>query len=371
MEEGEQNRSEQPTPFKLTRARRKGTVARGMDLGFLTGLTSFLVFALIMGPQLGQTLAKAMHDALAGSSGLADSRYAVLPVVSFLFSSVAGAIAFMSVSILAVVLLFELLQTGFVFSSQPLKPDFSRLNPAKGLKRLFTFRLLIETLKNVLKFAVYSAVAYFVIRGTVHGEIAVVRDSETLAVLLSRTAVRLLGAFVLVAFMFAVIDQLIVRRDFFKKMRMSRRELRLEHREREGEPRQKQKRKQMHGEFVKAAKSLRNLRKSNVVITNPDHLAIGLQYDPQRMSAPAVVSAGAGHLAQRLKRLAFVYGIPTIEDRPLAHALYRRAALDAAIPEYCFKPVANIYNTLRKRRSLEPVLLAPFEQARPVGAADV
>ena len=108
-------------------------------------------------------------------------------------------------------------------------------------------------------------------------------------------------------------------------MRMSRRELRREHRDREGEPRQKQKRKQLHAEFVQASQSLRGVKGADVVVTNPTHYAVALRYDAASMAAPAVVSRGAGDLALRIKQLAFRHNVVVIEDKALARALYRRA----------------------------------------------
>lgn len=348
-EESEQDKSEQPTPFKLTRARRKGVVARGSDLGFLTGLCAFAGYMWIAGPNLSHSIERAAHDALVASTNLADGSFAVFAVVAALFGSIVQPLLLMVATIFFFVLLFEIVQTGVVASTEPLKPDFSRLNPAKGLRRLFTFRLLIETLKNVLKLCLYTVAAYVVIRGALQTDIGAVTDGLSLSALMAHTGFRLLGAFILLAFIFAVLDQLIVRRDFLKKMRMSRRELRREAREREGEPRLKQKRKKLHAEFVKMSQSLRNMRKADVLITNPQHIAIALHYEPRNMLAPEVVSAGTNQFAQRLRRLAFIYGIPVVENKALARELYRKSGLNRSIPEHCFKPVADIYNTIRRR----------------------
>ena len=349
MEENELDKSEQPTPFKLNRARRKGAVARGTDLGFFTGLVAFLGFMWIAGARFVHTIEIAVHDALTTSGGLADGPYAALSVAARLFAHAMPLIALMAITIFLVVLVFEIVQTGVVFSAEPLKPDFSRLNPVNGLKRLFTFRLLIETLKNVLKLCLYSAAAYVVVRGVLASDIGSVTDAASLSALMAHSAFRLLAAFILLAAGFAVLDQLIVRRDFLKKMRMSRRELRREAREREGEPRLKQKRKKLHAEFVKMSQSLRNIRKADVVVTNPQHIAVALHYDRRTMLAPEVVSAGVNQFAQRLRRLAFIYGIPVVENRMLARELYRKSALNQSIPQHCFEPVAEIYNTLRRK----------------------
>lgn len=355
-EDSETDKSEQATPFKLSRARREGTVARGMDLGFLTGLSAALGFAWIVGPQLTASIGQATRGALIGAAQVVDGPDAAYSAIVQLFSAVLPSLALLAGTVFCIVLLFEVLQTGPVFSAKPLKPDFTRLSPAKGLKRLFTLRLLIETLKNVLKLGLYGAAGYFVIRGAVIDDIPAVIDGRTLLALMTRTGFRLALAFVGIAAVFAVIDQLIVRREFGKKMRMSRRELRREAREREGEPRLKQKRKQLHAEFVKTNHSMRNVRKADVLITNPEHVAVALRYDGKTMTAPIVVSVGINRVALRLKRLAFVYGIPVVENRILARELLRRSELNKIIPEHCFQPVANIYNAIRQASGAEQEL---------------
>ncbi len=351
MDEGELDKSEQPTSFKLMRGSEKGTIARGTDLGFLTGLAAFLGFAWMAGRQFSDAITTAFRGALIGGPTLADGNNATMAAVAALFSTIETPVVFMAGTVFLVVLLFELVQTGGVFSSEPLKPDFSRLNPAKGLKRLFTVRLLLETAKNILKLCLYITVAYLVIRGAVNSDAGAITDGRSLFSLMVRMAARLLAAFVGVAFLFAVLDQIIVRRQFLTKMRMSRREVRREARDREGDPRLKQKRKQLHAEFAKLSQSLRNLRGADVLIVNPQHIALGLRYDRRTMHAPAVVSVGTNQFAQRLKRLAFIYGIPVIENRALAQELFRKSGLGKSVPEHCFKSVADIYNTLQKNKT--------------------
>lgn len=347
MAEGELDKSEQATPFKLQKAREKGTVARGMDLGFLTGVTTFLVYLWIEGSNTASIIASAAQRTIIGAATLADDPNAILSAAELLFSSAFRPLFLMAAMVFAVVLLFEVLQTGILFSVQPLKPDFSRLNPVTGLKRLFTVRMLIETAKNVLKLCVYGIVAYLVIRHTVASDTA--HDAGSLLASIAGAALRLLLSFSAVALLFSVLDQLIVRKDFLKKMAMSRREIRRETRDREGDPRLKQRRKQLHTEFSKMSQSLRNLKGADIVITNPDHIAIALRYDRRTMQAPRVVSLGTNRFAQYIKRMALLYGIPVLENRVLARALYSPSALNRPIPEHCFQPVADIYNDLRAK----------------------
>jgi len=347
MAEGELDRSEQATPFKLQKAREKGSVAKGTDLGFLTGMTAFLGYLWIAGPGMGRAIAEAARNAIVSGTGLAEGPGATLSIAPALFAAALRPLLLMIGTIFIVVLLFEILQTGVVFSAEPLKPDFSRMNPATGLKRLFTSRLLIEAAKNILKICLYAVAGYLVISHVLVSDIASVHDSSGLLAVMLRSAFRLLAAFAAIALLFAVLDQLIVRRAFSRKMAMSRREVRRETRDREGDPRLKQRRKQLHAEFSKLSQSLRNLKGADVVITNPEHIALALRYDRRTMQAPRIVSMGTNRFAQHLKRMALLYGIPVIENRALARALYSRTALNRQIPDHCFQPVADIYNALR------------------------
>jgi flagellar biosynthetic protein FlhB len=349
MAEGELDKSEQATPFKLQKAREKGTVARGSDLGFLAGVVAMLIYLWINGSGMAGSIAVASRRAFASAGASAENPYAILSIAAPLFSSALEPLLLMIAAVFTTVLAFEVLQTGFIFSGHPLKPDFSRLNPAAGLKRLFTMRLLIETAKNILKMCSYVVAGYLVINHVIAAELGSVQDASDLAALIARSAFRLAAWFAAIALVFAVLDQLIARRDFRKRMAMSRREVKRETRDREGDSRLKQKRKQLHGEFAKQSQSLSNLKGADVVITNPEHIALALRYDQRTMQAPMVVSIGVDHFARQIKHIALLYGIPVIENRSLARALYGSVVLNRQIPEAYFLPVADIYNDLRAR----------------------
>jgi flagellar biosynthetic protein FlhB len=354
MDGTEQDKSEQATPFKLKKAREKGQVARGMDLGFLVGLAVLLLYLWIAGPGLGGDIARASRDAIVAAPSVIGGQGELFALTGHVFAAVLKPLLVFLLGLFATALLFEMLQVGVVFSAQPLKPDFSRLNPARGLKRVFSKRMLVETLKNVLKLGVYAAIAWLAGRQALAAYFASVGDGAGLAQAMFAAGLRLLAWFVLAALCFAALDQLLVRREFGKTMRMSRRELRREHREREGEPRQKQKRKQLHAEFVKASQSLRGVKGADVVVTNPTHIAVALRYDAASMAAPQVVSRGAGDLARRIRQLAFRFNVIVVEDKALARALYRRAALDAPVPEAFYQKVAALYNRLRAGAATRP-----------------
>lgn len=349
MEDSDQSKPEQATPYKLKKAREKGTVARGADLGFLTGLGAFAAYVWFMGPSLRGQVMHTAEAALVAAPAVLASPNEILAVTGEVLTAAVRPLIWLGVTIFLIVLAFELIQTGFVFTTEPLRPDFSRLNPAKGLKRVFSVRLLVETGKSLLKLVAYAGVAFMVIRAAQKVSTAAVSDARGLANAMASSGFRLLILFVATAVFFALLDQFISRRDFSKRMRMSRRDVKREHRDREGDPRLKQRRRQLHREFAKLSESLRNIRGADVLITNPTHYAVALKYDPKTMVAPTVVSQGSHQFALRLRRLAFLYGVVIVESPLLARGLYR-CALNREIPEPFYRLVADIYTDIRNRR---------------------
>jgi flagellar biosynthetic protein FlhB len=355
-DQSDQNKSEAPTPFKLNKARQRGSVARGLDLGFATSLVAFSGYLWMFGPALAGAVSLAARRAFVSASTLASGADGSLQVVGILLAAIAQPLLFMFGAIFLTVLVFEIVQTGFVFSFTPLAPDFSKLNPANGFKRVFSLRQLIETGKNLFKLCIYSILAILTIIDAQKLTIPAIFDAGGLANAMGRTSFRLLILFSGAAVVVAAIDQLIARRDFLKRMRMSRQETRRETRDREGDPRFKQRRRQVHREYAKLSKSLKNIRSADVLITNPTHYAVALSYDVGTMSAPKVVAQGTEQMALRLKRMAFLYGVVTIENRELARSLYHRCQIDREIPDVYFHAVANIYRHLRRQPSLKPRL---------------
>ena len=343
MDEGELDKSESASPFKLRRAREKGQVARGIDLGFVTALCAFIAFAWIFGAPLAIAFAEASALTLAGSGTLGSAPERLLDQAGVLFFAAFRPVLILALITFLTVGFFEFLQVGPVFSVQILKPDFSRINPVQGLKRLFNVRMLVESIKSVVKLAVYGSITWIVIRNAFDDNRSVIVDGNALLILCASTGFRLILFYALSALGFAVIDQMLARREFAKKMRMSKRELKREHRDREGDPRLKSRRKEFHNEFLKIAASLRSVRAADVILTNPTHYAIALRYSGDSMSAPMIVARGSGILAERIRRIGFTYGVLVIRSPELARALFKTRILEGEIPDKLYPAVADVY----------------------------
>jgi flagellar biosynthetic protein FlhB len=348
-EQQEQNRSEAPTPFKLKRAREKGMVARSVELGFLGGLVALAAFGVIAGPALMQQLAQVMRTAFTAGIDRATEPRQAEAIFGELAPGLLEPLMLLGGTVVAIVIFFEILQLrGFMFTGHPLKPDFSRLNPATGIKRLFSMRILKETLKTILKSVIYGIAAWLVVDDAIARFATAAGDGERLAAAMAAAGFRLLFAFAAIAFGFVILDQLLVRGEFLKQMRMSRREVTREAKDREGDPRIKSKRKQLHADFVKQSKGLENLPGSDLVVVNPEHFAVALRYDPERMGAPTVSAKGRNRFALALRDEAYRLGIPVIVRPPLARALYRSRQSGAEIPADQYEAVAELYIELRR-----------------------
>jgi flagellar biosynthetic protein FlhB len=346
----EQNRSEEATPYKLAKAREKGTVARGTDLGFFASLGAFLLFLSVAGGSFAAKLIVIMRSNLSNFAGL-DDPHAAARLVGEDAAVATGALILFGLTLLIVVAPAEILQLrGLVFSAHPLKPDFSRLNPAKGLKRLFSLRVLKEALKGIFKLAVYTTIAVLCIRFVVERSTFEATSAGHAAALMWHSGIRLVAMFAAAALMLTAIDQVIARREFAKQMRMSRSELTREFKEREGEPRVKGKRKQLHADFLKQTSGFKKLEGSDLVLVNPEHFGVALGYDPERNSAPVVRAKARNRLALAMREQAARLNIPIIADPPLARALFHSTDPGREISADHYRAVATHYSHLRQQR---------------------
>lgn len=345
----EENKTEEATPHKLRKARERGQVARGADLGFVSMLLAAILMLLVFGPHLAALIGDGMALALGTIAGVASGGGLVTgSLVAALAGPAVQTVLLIGLGAAVMVAVIEIIQLrGIIVSAHPLKPDFGRLNPMQGLKRIFSVRTLKETLKSILKMALYAGFGGLAITLFVAGGRLVVSGPE-LGRAMHDGLLLVLGVFAALSLLVAAIDQVISRTEFAKEMRMSRSELDREHKEHEGEPRQKQKRRQLHAEYARQTRQMAGLPGSDMLVVNPQHVAVGLAYDPERMEAPQITALGRNKFALLLKSRAAILGIPIIHDPPLARALHAGAGTGEAIRPDQFVPVARHYLRLRE-----------------------
>lgn len=343
MAEKEQDRSEQATPFKLQEAKKKGQVAKSMDVVSLAGLAALLAAVYAWGIEWFHQGANYFSVILSNSSAvrLSGDLSGVL-----LEQSVVAIVKLFSpflMTLLIVGVLAHILQSGFIFSFFPLKPDFNRLNPAEGFKRLFSLKVLFELFKVLLKLTAVFFVTYFVIQSLM-GELAAMMQIDPGAYpgLVIGFVVHLLMLLILCLVVITAIDWVFSRWYFAQQMRMSKREVKDEYKRREGDPHIKSKRKQLQQERLKSAAGMGNIGDSDVIITNPTHFAVAIKYDSTRYDGPYLVVKGSDKLAKKIIKLGKKHGVPIIRQPPLARALFSAGKIDEVVPEEYFARLAKI-----------------------------
>lgn len=337
------DRSEQATPFKLQEARERGQTARSVDA---TACAVFLAAVACLAWQGSATAVALLRLARAvlAQAGHVDPAGATLwPLVAGLVSEAGGVLLPLLLVLPLAGLLACVAQTGMVFSFTPLHMDFQRVNPATGFQRVFSRRTLFEIARACVKLLVLGAAGVAALAALLpqFHVLSALPPGAFLQALLSDLAA--LGWKMGVALaLVAAADLLYTRAEFGRKMRMSRRELKDEYRNREGDPRIRGRLRELRRELLKRSQALRNTRNADVVLTNPTHYAVALRYVHGEMEAPRVVAKGAGQLAAAMRALAARHRIVVVQNPPLARRLFRAAAIDATLPPEFHAEVARI-----------------------------
>jgi flagellar biosynthetic protein FlhB len=335
--------SEQATPHKLDEARKKGSVARSNDFNAMAMMAALVVTVYAGGWEaLRQTLVlqQRLLDGAGRTQWGVDAIAAWLGQLLVAILHVLGPL-FLTLAVVAV--LTNLVQTGPIFSLHPLKPDLERLSPVSGFKRIFAMRTLFESGKSIIKLVILGSVVYLLVRDTIPGLMGLpAMEPKGYMRMLIGLVGALLVKLVLTLLCIALIDIGFTRWEFAKRMRMSKRDVKDESKNREGDPRVRSRIRELRKEMLKRSKSMAKLPGADVLITNPTRLAVALSYSHGKSGAPQVVAKGAGDLARKMRELAGMHSIPVVQNRALARALFREVDYDGYVPEKLYPQVAKI-----------------------------
>ena len=355
MADQDMDRSEEATPFKLQKARDRGQTPRSADATACAVFVAAIAVLAWQGAGALQALMRLFRSSLVQLA--ATPAEGIGPVATLLLEG-AGAILFPFFLALPVAAwTAAVAQTGAVFSLHPLQFDFQRLNPATGLQRVFSARALFGAARACAKLVVLccaGAAALTALLPQFH-VLAALAPAAFLQVAWSDFVS--LGWWMAAALaLIAIVDMLFTRREFQRRMRMSRREWKDEYKHREGDPRIRARLRELRREMLQRARSLRNTRHADLVLTNPTHFAVALEYRHGEMDAPRVVAKGAGHFAAAMRHIAARHRIVVVQNPPLTRRLSREAPLDAYLPAGFHADVARIIVwvlALRRQRAMQ------------------
>jgi flagellar biosynthetic protein FlhB len=349
-------KTEQPTERRRMQAREQGNIARSTDVTATAVLLAAAGALYFVGPLSGEALVRLLRATLSS-----EPRSTLdVPAVGQLAWSVAGAWASVVGPLMGAVFLgslaINLLQTGFLWAPEVLQPQWGRLNPIQGLKRLFSLSSLVRLAGSSLKILAVAAVSYLYLSAHRAEFLSLSQhDAALLLAIAGRCLVELAFYLALTLAGLAVLDYGYQFWHYEQELKMTRQELREELKEMDGNPLVRQRRREAHRKLVEGRR-LADVKTADVVITNPTHIAVAVKYDPEEMPAPTVVAKGMGELANQIRRLAVEHGIPIIERKPLAQALYRQVKVGQPIPvemyEVFVEILAYVYRITGKKPKL-------------------
>jgi flagellar biosynthesis protein FlhB len=351
MQEQEQNRTEQATPFKLSEAKKRGQVAKSLDFNSLVIVCGLLFALVVWGESQWARFCSLCAELFSASAALQVTQQSLPAIAGSIAAEMLAMVLPFAAAGFVFAVLANIVQTGPILSGDPLKPKFERLNPVAGFKRIFNKRMLFEGLKSVLKLGFFGLIAYAFF-AALWPALPSVATSDTGAQMqwLGDSTVALLFRLGLALVVVGLLDMVFVRWQYKKQMMMSPREVKEEVKRREGDPLIRAKIRELQRENRKQARSLNRVKEADVLITNPEHLAIALRYDRLRMSAPVVIAKGVDASAAEMRTLAERHGVPKFERRRLARLLFRRVGIDQPIPAECFVDVARVYAEVNERK---------------------
>ena len=333
-------KTEQPSPKKLRDARKKGQVASSKEVA--SAALILAIFALLWGMS-GYYLSKFEEMILLPTTYLgSDFEYSLEQVVNGMLLLMAYLIAPLLAVVVLVAVLAYTAQFGILFALQSLKPDIKKLNPMSGIKKIFSIKNLIEFLKSIIKIVFLSILLFLVIRNSLD-DLLKIPDCGleciplVLGTLLKHLIINAAFAFIIIA----AADFAIQKFQHTKSLKMTKDEVKREFKESEGNPEIKGKRRQLHQELM-SQQTTNAVKNSTVVVTNPTHIAIALEYKDGATPLPIIRAKGENLNAKRIIEVAKENGIPIMENVPLARALNERSEIDQYIPSDLIEAVAEV-----------------------------
>ncbi len=321
--------------------RKKGQVAQSREVHTAALLTATLVLWIFYAPAFWRGLQNLTRGFFSQAGSLEVTPQSVQNLGAFVVGEVGLLLAPVLILVLVVGFFSSVLQIGFLVTGEPLKPDFSRLDPVKGMGRFFSRRSLVEVVKSLAKVLLIGTVAYRTVKAEFAGDLVLVDldVAQTLAYLGKVAALVLFKTCGLLVAL-AVLDFFFVRWELEQKMKMTRQDQKEEYKETEGDPYLKSRIRSLQAQMARR-RMMSEVPKADVVITNPTHLSIAISYRREKMAAPQIVAKGADHLALRIREIARESGVPMVENVPVARALYR-SEVGEAVPEELYKAVAEV-----------------------------
>jgi flagellar biosynthetic protein FlhB len=342
------SKTEEPSERKLGEARGKGQVWNSREVGHWFMFFGIVMILAFLGTNVSEGILRAALPFLEKTEQISLDPGNLGRVLMDTSWEVAKPLLF-PIAILAIVgVLPTVLQSGFLVATETIKPKLSKLNPLAGLKRLFSVQNILETGKSLIKLAVIGSIIVWIMKP----ELARVDQLVGLELIdavveLKDQTIKLLVAVLAIMLVLAAADVAYQRYTYFKNMRMTKQDVKEEHKQAEGDPQVKARLRMIRMERSRR-RMMAAVPKATVVVTNPTHYAVALLYEPDKMAAPKLVAKGVDLVAMRIRELAEENDVPIVENPPVARSLFATVDLDEVVPPEHYKVVAEIISFVFK-----------------------
>lgn len=342
------DKTEQPTPKKLQDARKKGNVPKSKDVTSTVELLVWLVVAAFGLPYAAMEISHLMQEATAAIGQPFALSAPALGQMAVRVLLLLTALTLLPVALIG--LITEFLQAGPVFAADKLKPKMENLNPVEGIKRMFTLDNLVELFKSIAKTALLGMMGWWIVAALLPQlPLLLTAPAQATGSALWEASRQLLVWTVVVFILVSILDAVWQRHSFTKKMRMSRRDMKQEAKDAEGDPYVKQQRQQAHQEWSQQH-AAQAARQANVLVVNPTHVAIAIDYDRETCPVPTVRAKGEELMARAMREAAEEAGVPIVRNVDLARALLADTEVDDIVPAELFDIVAEVILWAREVR---------------------
>lgn len=349
----DQERTEEATSRRRDDAREKGQVARSQEIVSVGILVACLIYFYFGAAGLLKDIMELMTSGFRTAGQVNLTQEGVYRIVVDYIIKASFILFPLMLTVVVAALLGNVLQIGFMFSAESVTPKLSKVDPVKGFTRLFSIRSIVELIKNIFKICIISMVAYFVIKGELDNMIPLLEQSVWgIMTYFGRICFKIILATTIILVILAILDYIYQRWEHEKSLRMTKQEIKDEYKNTEGDPLIKSRIRRLQRENAQK-RMMAQVPKADVVITNPTHLAVAIQYDHENMMAPKVVAKGANLIAEKIKEIARENDVPIVEDKPLAQVLYKMVDIDHLIPEDLYRAVAEVLAFVYDQRKIK------------------
>ena len=352
--EDESEKTEEPTQKRLDDARDKGQIPSSREVNHWIMFLAAAIFLIGLAPAMAEDISISLSTFFAHAHAIDATSPALPSLLAATLSEIGMAVAPVAALFIVAAFAAGVVQNGFIFSGESIKPSLEKISPIAGAKRLFSLKSFAEFVKGILKLIIVGAIAGAVVMPEMEAiETISGMDAGALVQRVSDVIIKILLAVLAVMTAIAAADFLYQRWEHIKKLRMSRQDLKEEFKQTEGDPIIKQRLRQIRAERARK-RMIAEVPKADVIVTNPTHFAVALKYDQFTMDAPVLKAKGVDRAALRIREVATEHGVPIVENPPLARALYASVGLEEEIPEEHYRAVAEVINYVWKLNGRKP-----------------